>query len=169
MIRIPIRIDRDGIWYYRGAEMFRRDILALFFEALGYDGENGYYVEMKGVRTYIDVEDTPFVVNSVSVREQREVIDTIEILLNDNSTESLDVVSLKVGADDVLYCSVKGGTFDARFSRAAYYQLARHIQHQADEFFLETRTGRHRIRHNVRTKNAEADPGNPGGQERPIN
>jgi uncharacterized protein len=27
---IDIRIDKDGIWYYKGNEMFRKDIVALF-------------------------------------------------------------------------------------------------------------------------------------------
>lgn len=151
VIRIPIRIDKDGIWYYQGAEMFRKDILSLFFESLGYDEQNGYYVEMKGVRNYIEVDDAPFVVNSVTVQKPEQVIEDIEIILNDDSTESLDVESLRVGAGNVLYCSVKNGTFDARFSRAAYYQLARHIHHQAegDVFFLVTGAGRYRIHHNV--------------------
>lgn len=151
VIRIPIRIDKDGTWYYQGAEMFRKDILALFFEALGYDGQNGYYVEMRGVRNYIDVDDTPFVVNAVTVHKPHRVIEDIEIVLNDDSTESLDLESLRVGSGNVLYCCVKNGTFDARFSRPAYYQLARHIEYRAegDEFFIVTGDGRCRILRNV--------------------
>lgn len=151
VIRIPIRIDKDGTWYYQGAEMFRKDILALFFEALGYDGQNGYYVEMRGVRNYIDVDDTPFVVNSVTVEKPGQLIEDISIVLNDDSSESLDLASLRVGPGNVLYCCVKNGTFDARFSRPAYYQLARHVEHrvEGDEFFIATGHGRFRILRNV--------------------
>ncbi|MDD5476526.1 MAG: DUF1285 domain-containing protein, partial [Syntrophales bacterium] len=105
-----IHIDKDGIWYYRGAEMFRKEILKLFFEALGYDKQSGYYVEMKGERNYIEVEDTPFVVMSVTAKTSGSVVEEIEILLNDEKREGLDPETLRVGFDNVLYCSVKSGS-----------------------------------------------------------
>jgi hypothetical protein len=37
-----------------------------------------------------------------------------------------------VGADDVLYCRVKGGRYEARFLRPAYYELMRHAVVGAD-------------------------------------
>ena len=40
---IDIRIDKDGIWYYEGNEMFRKDILSTFFEELDRD-DTGRYV-----------------------------------------------------------------------------------------------------------------------------
>ena len=47
-------------------------------------------------------------------------------LLNDETREPLDPATLRVGADHVLYCRVKGGRHEARFLRPAYYELMRH-------------------------------------------
>ncbi|HAR97539.1 MAG TPA: DUF1285 domain-containing protein, partial [Syntrophus sp. (in: bacteria)] len=35
--RSDIRIDKDGVWFYRGQEMFRREIVNLFYEHLKQD------------------------------------------------------------------------------------------------------------------------------------
>ncbi len=33
--RMPdIKIDKEGTWFYKGAEMFRKDILEIFYEHL---------------------------------------------------------------------------------------------------------------------------------------
>jgi hypothetical protein len=34
---IDIRVDKDGVWYYKGNEMIRKDILELFFQSLDID------------------------------------------------------------------------------------------------------------------------------------
>ena len=52
----------------------------------------------------------------------------IDILLNDDSCEKLEMNSLHIGRDNVLYCRVKEGKFTARFSRKSYYQLAEFIE-----------------------------------------
>jgi hypothetical protein len=37
-----IKIDKEGNWYFRGALMFRKEILSVFFEHLRVD-ESGKY------------------------------------------------------------------------------------------------------------------------------
>jgi hypothetical protein len=51
----------------------------------------------------------------------------------------LDPATLEVGRDNVLYCRIRGARFSARFSRPAYYQLARFIEEDADGtgFYIE--------------------------------
>lgn len=34
MENYEIKIDKDGIWYYNGAHMFRKEILSIFFKIL---------------------------------------------------------------------------------------------------------------------------------------
>ena len=125
----PIWIDKEGIWYYQGAEMFRKDILALFFQALNGDDSGHYYLEMQGKQYYIQVEDCPFVVMAVDARSPGSPEQEIELLLTDDSRELLDGKTLSLGDGNILYCSVKGGRFEARFSRPAWYQLANHVKH----------------------------------------
>jgi len=136
---LPIRIDKEGVWHYRGARMFRKDILKLFFENLKKDELGRYLIEFEGDKCLIEVEDTPFVVKTAG----RENMDdrkneSIEILLSDFTSEKLDPSTLRVGMDNVLYCSIKDKKFEARFSRSGYYQIAELIEYdkKRDAYFL---------------------------------
>lgn len=124
-----IKIDKDGLWYYNGAHMFRKDILSVFFQNLKIDECGKYLIELGQERCYLYVEDTAFVVTAVyKLQIPENGYEQIEILLNDDSTESLEMNSLRIGKDNVLYCRVKEGKFDARFSRKSYYQIAEFIE-----------------------------------------
>lgn len=140
-----IKIDREGIWYYRGAHMFRKDILCIFFNHLKIDERGKYFIQLNEEICYLDVEDTAFVVTSVHNTD-----DLVLILLSDDSLETLDLNSLRVGKDNIMYCKIKGGQFAARFTRKAYYQLAEMIE--ADEegkrFFINSGGRQHFIQIN---------------------
>ena len=124
-----IKIDKEGVWYYKGAHMFRKEILRVFFEHLKIDQCGKYLIELNKEHCYLDVEDTAFVVGAVyktQLPDDGRV--QIDILLSDDSCEKLEMNSLQVGKDNVLYCRVKEGKFIARFSRNSYYQLAEFIE-----------------------------------------
>jgi hypothetical protein len=91
-------------------------------------------LEIGPERAPIEVDDTPYVV--VGVDLGKDGIARIE--LNDHGIEVLDPGTLRIGAGEVLYCRVKGGTERARFLRPAYYQLA--------PFISESRAGRFVLR-----------------------
>ena len=124
-----IKIDKEGIWYYKGAHMFRKEILCVLFEHLKIDESGKYLIELDEERYYLDVEDTAFVVAAVYKNKlPDDGRDQLDVLLNDDSCEKLEMNSLYVGKDNVLYCWVKEGRFTARFSRKSYYQLAEFIE-----------------------------------------
>ena len=123
-----IKIDKEGIWYYRGAHMFRKDILCVFFEHLKRDDRGRYFVELNREICYLDVEDTAFVVTAVYKTQNPCGSEELEILLNDDRKEKLAADTLAVGKDNVLYCRVKNDRFPARFTRKSYYQLAEFIE-----------------------------------------
>ena len=85
MDNFEIRIDKDGLWYYNGAHMFRKEILSLFFDHLKIDECGKYIIELGPERCYLEVEDTAFVVGAVY---KNKIPDNgkeqIEILLNDD-------------------------------------------------------------------------------------
>jgi uncharacterized protein len=129
-----IKIDKEGVWYYKGAHMFRKDILCVFFEHLQIDECGKYLIELNEERYYIDVEDTAFVVAAVNKTKLPGICsDQIDVHLNDDSCEKLEMNSLYIGDDNVLYCRVKEGRFNARFSRKSYYQLAEFIEQAENE------------------------------------
>jgi hypothetical protein len=74
-------------------------------------------------RATVRLEDTPWVVVGFDGTSERGFV----VRLNDDTTEPLDVTTLRVGADHVLYCRVKD-RHEARFLRPAYYALMRHVE-----------------------------------------
>lgn len=129
MVGSDIKIDKEGIWYYRGAHMFRKDILCIFFEHLKVDDCGKYFVKLNDEIYYLDVEDTAFVVTAVyKTKAPISGHDQIDILLSDDCLEKLDLSSLIVGKDNAMYCRIKDGKFAARFTRNSYYQLAEFIE-----------------------------------------
>ncbi|MCE5211718.1 MAG: DUF1285 domain-containing protein [Deltaproteobacteria bacterium] len=139
MDNFDIRIDKEGLWYYKGAHMFRKEILNIFFDHLRIDECGKYLIELGPECCYVDVEDTAFVVVAVyKTKKSGDSRDQIEILLNDDSCEILEMNSLLTESTNVLYCRVKKGRFTARFSRKSYYQLAEYIEQSENEpgFFI---------------------------------
>lgn len=130
-----IRVDKDGTWYYEGAEIIRNEILSLFYESLHLD-EEGYYLEIKGERARLEVEDTVFLVQGAElVRDDEEAF---LIRLNDGTQERLDLHTFRIAEGNIPYCLVKQGKFPARFLRLPFYQVAQHARHDedTDEYFL---------------------------------
>lgn len=147
-----IKIDKEGTWYYRGAHMFRKEILSIFFENLKIDEYGKYLIEINNEICYLDVEDTAFVVTAVYWEKPEDGTgDYINVMLTDDSWEKLDLNTLYVGNDNVLYCRVKKRKFAARFSRKSYYQLTRFIQQEEKEnrFFISVNNKKYFINYNV--------------------
>jgi hypothetical protein len=128
-----IRFGRDGEWYSDGERITNRRIAGLFSRSVRRSPQGGYELRMGDEHAPLDVEDTPFVVRQVEGDPRG-----FTVVLNDGAREPLDPVTLRSGADHVLYCRVKGGEHEARFLRPAYYALARWIRVAPDgRFALE--------------------------------
>jgi len=138
-----IRIDKEGTWYYRGAEMYRADIVRYFYQYLKKDDKQHYYIELSDYdRCKIEVEDTAFVVTSaekVSSDDEKGKGEIVLIQLSDGSTEALRLDSLSISAENVLYCEVKGSEFRARFSRKSYYQIINDVEYdeKSGKYYLK--------------------------------
>ncbi len=134
-----IFIDREGDWYFCGSEMKRKDIVQYFYKYLKRDLDGNYSIEIEDDRCKVRVEDAPYVIRSIDVgichHSGRPYID---LSLNDGSNEGLNLdAPLRIGKDNALYCTVKEGVHEARFSRPAYYQLCEHLE--------DDRNGEYRI------------------------
>jgi hypothetical protein len=71
----------------------------------------------------VEVEDAPVVVRGAELLDDGGVT----LHLSDGSREPLDGGGLEQSAEHVLYCRLQRG-WPARFSRAAYYQLAERLE-----------------------------------------
>jgi hypothetical protein len=137
-----IFIDKEGRWFHHGAEIVRRDIIRHFYANMQRDSRGRYVLHWDGNACSVEVEDTAFVVRRVDGKET-----AFFLHLSDDSVERLSPETLSVGRENVLYCAVKNGRFPARFTRAAYYQLADHIEEgeEGGGFFLRAGERKHPI------------------------
>ena len=86
---------------------------------------------------HVDVADTAFVVKrAASLNEETGKRNGFVLNLSDDTEEELMPGTLYMGEANVLYCRVKNGIFPARFNRAAYYQLAAHIEAEGGDYVL---------------------------------
>jgi len=115
--RLPrLRVDVNGDWFDDDVEITHAGILANLRSILRRDAK-GYFIQTR-VRIPVEVEDVPFVVARIERRGG-----TLHAFLSDGTEADVDPASLRVGRNDVPYCAVRDGTFDARLSRAAAFQL----------------------------------------------
>ena len=77
----------------------------------------GYYIQTR-IRIPVEVEDVPFVVARIERRGE-----VLHAILSDGTDADVDPATLRVSHDDVPYCAVRDGAFEARLSRAAAFQL----------------------------------------------
>lgn len=115
--RLPrLRVDADGEWYEDNVRVTHPGVLANLRDNLRRDGK-GYFIQTR-VRVPVTVEDVPWMVMRAEPRGQ-----SLHVVLNDGDEADVDPGTIRMGAGAVPYCPVKGGTFEARFSRAATFQL----------------------------------------------
>jgi hypothetical protein len=88
-------------------------------------------------KCYLDVEDTPFVIQEVCLKSEAAGKPVaLWVKLNDGTEEPLDAGSLRIAADNVVYCMIKHAFCEARFTRAAWYQLAHYLQQDQNGYYL---------------------------------
>ena len=123
-----IKFGKDGRWYSDDEPIPNRAITRLFSRTLTILPDGRARLELGEDRADVIIEDTPWVVVAVDGDPARG----FSVVLNDETRETLDPGSLRVGAENVLYCRVKGAAHEARFLRPAYYELMRHAEAGAD-------------------------------------
>ena len=135
--KVPkLRIDVNGDWFDDDVEVTHPGVLANLRANLRRDAQ-GYFIQTR-VRIPVDVADAPLVV----VRFERSDGGFVAFL-NDGTQERIEPPALRIGPRDIPYCAVRNGTFEARFSRAAAYQLLGMAEY-------DERTGRGVLRHGAR-------------------
>ena len=119
-----IRFGKDGRWYSDDEPIPNRAICRLFSRAMRVLPDGRGRLELGEDKADVIIEDTPWVVTAV----EGSPTAGFTIVLNDETRERLDPASLRIGAENVLYCRVKGGAHEARLLRPAYYELMRHAE-----------------------------------------
>jgi len=113
-------LDASGA-FWQGQERIDTPALAAALHRwIARHPEDGRYILTNGYDwTYFHVDDAPYSVRSIRIDPG-----VIVLLLSDGTEEPLAPDSVRVGAGDALYASVKQGRFEAKFSRHAQTALA---------------------------------------------
>ena len=117
------RIDREGAWRHEEVEVTHPGVLRNLYANLRVDS-TGHYLQAGPFRVPVEVDDAPFVV----VRAKTDDPRAVQIHLSDGSRETLDPETLSLDGRSIPHCRVKGGHFRARFSVAAWLQLAGKVE-----------------------------------------
>src|SRR5262249_14335468 len=122
-----ITFGRDGRWYCDGEVIPNAAIARLFSRALEVLPDGRGRLALGEDTAWVTIEDTPWVVTPSAGSPAH----AFTITLNDDTAEPLDATTLRVGAENVLYCRVKE-RHSARFLRPAYYALLRFAEPAGD-------------------------------------
>ena len=133
-----IFIDKEGTWYHKGAPMVHKPFILDFYRNMSMDEHGRCVIEWDGKLCEVDVEDTPVVVRGVELQSEGELKKAV-LVLSDDTREEMDLDSLWIGRENVLYARVRQGTMPARFLRPAYYQLMELLDYDKSSgtYFIE--------------------------------
>lgn len=119
-----IVLDGEGQFWHDGERVLHPGMQLAFASWIARHPDDGRYILCNGYDwSYFRVEDVPFFVRSIRRGSGGE----LRLSLSDGSEEALQPSTLRVGARDALYCTVRGGAFDARFMPAAQAALVAHV------------------------------------------
>jgi uncharacterized protein len=122
-----IRIDREGLWFYHGSPIGRKELVKLFASVLKRDSEGRYLLETPAERGVIEVEDVPFLaVEVTSAGEGRDRTLTFRTNLDEivmaDADHPLRVEEDAQSGEPKPYVLVRPG-LEARLTRSVYYEL----------------------------------------------
>jgi hypothetical protein len=116
-----IVLDREGRFWHDGGRVDHPALEQALRTWIARHPDDGRLILTNGYDwCYFRAEDAAFVVDALRVEPDGGVT----LRLFDGSDEPLDPATLSVGEGGAVYARVKGGRFDARFSRHAQTQLA---------------------------------------------
>ena len=134
---LDMRIDRDGVWYYHGSAVRRKELVCLFASVLTRDEDGRYWLVTPTEIGLVQVEDAPFLAvelfNAGSGREQVISLRTnVDEIVTVNDGHSLHVVTNPDSGEPSPYVHLREG-IEARVARSVYYELvARGVEEEID-------------------------------------
>src|SRR6476659_7824640 len=115
-----IVLDAEGRFWHDGERVEHPALEKALHGWIARHPDDGRFILTNGYDwTYFKVDDVPFTVRSLRVEP-----DSVMLTLSDETEEPLVPETLRVGRGDALYAKVKGGSFEARFTRHAQTALA---------------------------------------------
>ena len=128
------QIDKEGNLWHDGSVFEDPEILNFFMRKIERLPDGRYFALCQGEECYFEPEDTVYVVKKLEFHP-----DHIDLIFQGAYREPLDPTTLHVGKDNVFYGRAREGSFEARFDRKPYLELAKCISYDPAKhrFFLE--------------------------------
>lgn len=119
-----IVLTGDGEFRHDGGDVEHAKLAEAMHRWITRHPDDGRFILSNGYDwTYFTVEDVPYFVRTIEERDGVAVL-----VLSDGTREPIDLGTLRSGASDALYCSVKaaaeGGPYEAKLTRHAQVRLA---------------------------------------------
>lgn len=118
-----LRLDREFQWWHDDERIEHPNIIEAFNQGLRAEADGRTTLHFGNDWCFVQIDDAAFRVNAVDVSG-----DGLSVRLSDRTAERLDASTLALDDDGVLSAQVKAGLAKARFSRAAQFQLAQHLE-----------------------------------------
>ncbi|CCG07787.1 DUF1285 domain-containing protein [Pararhodospirillum photometricum] len=126
---LPLRIDAEGLWTYRGSPIGRKEMVCLFATMLRRARDGSFWLIAPGERVRIAVEDAPFLAVEMFKSGGCGEGQVLSFRTNVDEIVTVDAAHpLRVEHDPLTgeprpYVLVRPG-LEARLTRAVFYQLA---------------------------------------------
>lgn len=117
------QIDTEGRLWIENTELSDPQVLKFFMRKMEALPDGKFRVMCMGETNLISAEDVPYVIQSLSISE-----DKITLNFPGGYQTLLEPGTLFLGGNQILYCKVRNGQFTARFHRRAFLELAPYIE-----------------------------------------
>lgn len=123
----PIRIARDGTWFYRNSPIRRKELARLFSTVLSRDGDGRYWLKTPVEQGAIQVDDAPFTaVEMEAAGEGRDMVlrfrNNFDDWITADANHPIRVEKDPETGEPAPYITVRDN-LDALILRTVFYQL----------------------------------------------
>lgn len=130
-----LRLDGEGRFWHDDVPVDHSRLHSALHQWITRHPDNGRFILSNGYDwTYFTVEDVPFFVRGLRLGEEPQ------LLLSDGSAEPFPQSGYRIGRGGALYCPVKAGAFEARFTASAQNALGPLLETDDDGVFLRLGT-----------------------------
>jgi uncharacterized protein len=113
-----LRLDGEGRFWHEGAVVDHPRLRAALHQWITRHPTDGRFILSNGYDwTYFSVEDVPYFVRGLQLGDEPRLV------LSDDTSEPFPHDGYRIGRGGALYCPVKSGTFEARFTPSAQNAL----------------------------------------------
>ena len=124
---LEIQIDREGLWFYHGSPIGRKELIKLFASVLSMDENGRYWLTTPAEKGEILVEDVPFQAVEMNVYEKNKQ-QILSFRTNIDETIIADIDHpIRIGNNpetgEPSPCIMVRDKLEARLTRAVFYQM----------------------------------------------